>query len=129
MGGPAGHRFVNFDDCIPPFMPEEEAASYALGNVAAVAELKLCTTGGEPERAFTVATTHLAAFPAKDNVRELQAWVLHDVAANFGSGDHVVLCGDLNAEPGSEAHRVLGASRMVSAYRDVEADALTNSNA
>mmetsp|Transcript_95709 Transcript_95709/g.239801 ORF Transcript_95709/g.239801 Transcript_95709/m.239801 type:complete len:502 (+) Transcript_95709:174-1679(+) len=125
--GPAGHRTIFFDDDPPPAAFECDPAHYETGNVGIAVEL--CVRGDPGKRCITVATTHLCWEPHKMDVR---AWQLHQFFNMVSShaGPRILLCGDLNSQPGTQPHQFLAQGcGLVSAYSDVEGVALTNSNA
>lgn len=124
--GPAGHKEVLFDDFPPPASISENIAQYRHGNVGVAVQLRGKDELGE---VVTVATTHLCWEPEMAELRSWQLRTFHEAINGFG-GPRLVLCGDLNAAPETPAHSfLLEGCNLTSAYKDVEASAVTNSNA
>lgn len=125
--GPAGHRMIRFDDHPPPAAFECDPAHYETGNVGLAVELRVRSDTGK--HCITVATTHLCWEPHKMDVRAWQLYTFFSMVSNL-AGPRILLCGDLNSQPGTQPHQFLAQGcGLVSAYGDVEAFALTNTNA
>lgn len=125
--GPKGHRMIIFDDHPPPAAFECDPAHYETGNVGLAVELRVRSDPGK--HCITVATTHLCWEPHKMDVRQWQLHTFFTMVRGL-AGPRILLCGDLNSQPGTQPHQFLAQGcGLVSAYWDVEALALTNSNA
>mmetsp|Transcript_30864 Transcript_30864/g.78139 ORF Transcript_30864/g.78139 Transcript_30864/m.78139 type:complete len:500 (+) Transcript_30864:150-1649(+) len=125
--GKAGHRAILFDDHPPPAAFECVPAHYETGNVGLAVELRLRSDPGK--RCITVATTHLCWEPHKMDVRAWQLHAFFSMVSRFAS-PRILLCGDLNSQPRTQPHQFLAQGcGLVSAYQDMESDAVTNSNA
>jgi len=129
--GPAGHCEVSFDDHPLPARLSASGNSQH-GNVGILAQLRFRGDGDACKEGNTisVATTHLCWEPDKDDLRAWQLQTFLEVVRSI-AGPHFVLCGDLNAKPGTTSHRYLceESSGLASVYRDVEGTGLTNCNA
>jgi len=123
---PRGHRMIVFDQHPPPAAFECDPAHYETGNVGIAVELRVRS---DPGSSVTVATTHLCWEPHKMDVREWQLYLFFHLVSEF-AGPRILLCGDLNSQPGTQPHQFLAQGcGLMSAYADVEARALTNANA
>jgi len=125
--GPKGHRTILFDDHPPPAAFECDPAHYETGNVGIAIELRVKGEPGKP--CVTVATTHLCWEPHKMDVRQWQLHTFFNMVSSL-AGPRILLCGDLNSQPGTQPHQFLAQGcGLASAYADEEATSLTNSNA
>jgi len=125
--GPGGHRMVHFDEHPPPALFDCDAAYYETGNVGLAVELRLRSDPGK--HCITVSTTHLCWEPKKMDVRQWQLHTFVHIVQSLG-GRRILLCGDLNSQPSTQPHQYLAQGcGLASVYSDVEASALTNSNA
>jgi len=125
--GPQKHRMMMFDDHPPPAAFECDPAHYETGNVGLAVELRLRSDPGK--HCVTVATTHLCWEPHKMDVRQWQLHTFFNMVTAL-AGPRLLLCGDLNSQPGTQPHQLLAhGCGLTSAYADAEAVALTNSNA
>jgi mRNA deadenylase 3'-5' endonuclease subunit Ccr4 len=127
--GPLGHREVFFDKKPPPDFLKGvgDPSRYMSGNVGIAVELRVL--GDVGKRTIHVATTHLCWEPEKIDVRSWQLDVLYKVVKEELGGHRIVICGDLNIQPGTHEHQYLRhGCKLSSVYADVESTAITNSN-
>eukprot|EP00928_Gymnodinium_smaydae_P026848 TRINITY_DN20954_c0_g1_i1.p1 TRINITY_DN20954_c0_g1~~TRINITY_DN20954_c0_g1_i1.p1 ORF type:complete len:512 (-),score=86.46 TRINITY_DN20954_c0_g1_i1:97-1632(-) len=125
--GCAGHKSINFDDRRPPDCCIADASRFEGGQIGLIVELRLL--GDLARRCITVANTHLAWEPSKQDVRN---WHINELTneVNRFSGPRHIVCGDLNSPPGAGPHQIMSQGfGMHSVYGDLETQVLTNSNA